>query len=460
MVHLFRQGGFNIAVDGCSGSVHLVDDLAYDIIGMAETAAKDAVISAMLEKYAGNPDITRAEIENCLGDIERLRGEGKLFSPDQFAPLAEKSREKKAGVVKALCLHVAHACDLTCSYCFAGQGKYSGESALMPYETGKKALDFLIADSGDRKNLEVDFFGGEPLLNFDVVKKLVAYARSREKETGKRFRFTLTTNGMLIDDDVIEFSNREMYNVVLSLDGRKEVHDRFRVDAAGRGSYDVIVPKFRKFVKARQGKNYYIRGTFTHYNPDFTRDVEQMLELGFRRISMEPVVAKPGDPVALTAEDLKTVLSEYEKLAEMILDSREKGDPFEFYHYNVDLSGGPCIYKRISGCGSGGEYLAVTPAGDLYPCHRFAGDEAFKIGNIYDGITNTRLRDVFASRTVYSQPECSRCWAKFYCAGGCAAAAYEASGSVNGIYPAGCEMFRRRMECAIYIRAASGGNTP
>ena len=449
MIHSYKLGGYNIVLDVCSGAVHVVDDAAYDMIALFETADKADVIRQIADKYKDNPDVTPAELEDCYAQIASLRDSGKLFSPDTFEPMAGTLKARTSGVVKALCLHVSHACNLTCAYCFAGQGKFHGERALMSYEVGKQALDFLVANSGTRRNLEVDFFGGEPLLNWDVVKRLVAYARSIEKEHGKNFRFTLTTNGMLIDDDVIDFANREMSNVVLSLDGRKEIHDRYRVDAAGRGSWDVIVPKFQKLVAARGGKNYYMRGTFTHANPDFLRDIETMLDLGFTELSMEPVVCAADDPSALTEADLPVVLRQYEELAELMIRRRKAGKPFTFYHYMIDLTGGPCIYKRISGCGSGTEYMAVTPAGELYPCHQFVGEEAFKLGDIWHGVTNTAVRDDFAACNVYARPACRDCWARLYCSGGCAANAYHATGSVRGVYEYGCELFRKRMECAI-----------
>ena len=368
--------------------------------------------------------------------------------------MAGELKAKTSGVIKALCLHIAHTCNLNCSYCFASQGKYHGERALMSFEVGKRALDFLIENSGTRRNLEVDFFGGEPLMNFDVVKKLVEYARSIEKEKGKNFRFTLTTNGVLVDDDVIDFANKEMSNVVLSLDGRKEVHDRYRVDYQGRGSYDTIVPKFQKFVKARGGKNYYMRGTFTHANPDFLEDIKTMLNLGFTELSMEPVVAAEGDEAALTEEDKPVVMKQYEELAELMLKRDKEGKPFTFYHYMIDLAGGPCIYKRISGCGSGTEYMAVTPWGDLYPCHQFVGDEKFKLGDIWHGVENKEIQNEFASCNVYARSECRDCWARLYCSGGCAANAYHATGSVKGVYKYGCDLFKKRMECAIAVAVA------
>ena len=454
MIHQYKLGGYNIVLDVCSGSVHVVDDVAYDMISLFEGSDRETVISAAAEKYAGREGITRRDLEECYDQVAALRDAGQLFTPDTFEPMAGSLKEKTAGVVKALCLHVAHTCNLNCAYCFASQGKYHGERAVMSFEVGKQALDFLIANSGTRRNLEVDFFGGEPLMNFQVVKDLVAYARSIEKEHHKNFRFTLTTNGLLIDEDVIDFANREMSNVVLSLDGRKEIHDRYRVDYAGNGSWERIVPKFQKLVAARGGKNYYMRGTFTHANPDFLQDIQQMLDLGFTELSMEPVVCAPGDPSALTEEDFPVVCAQYEQLAELMLRRDKEGRPFTFYHYMLDLSGGPCIYKRISGCGSGTEYMAVTPWGDLYPCHQFVGDEKFKLGNIWDGVTNTERRAEFAACNVYAHPECRDCWARLYCSGGCAANAYHATGAITGIYEYGCRLFRKRMECAIMVAAA------
>ena len=454
MVHQYQLGGYNIVLDICSGSIHVVDEVAYDIIALYQTQSRDEILATMNKKYAAREDITPADIEECYDQVTSLKKSGRLFSPDTFEGMAGRLKEKTSGVIKALCLHVAHTCNLNCSYCFASQGKYHGDRAVMSFEVGKQALDFLVANSGTRRNLEVDFFGGEPLMNFDVVKQLVAYARSIEKEKGKNFRFTLTTNGMLVDDDVIDFANRECHNVVLSLDGRKEVHDRYRVDYAGRGSWEQIVPKFQKFVKERGGKGYYMRGTFTHANPDFLKDIQTMLDLGFNELSMEPVVSAPGDPAELTQEDLPIVLEQYEKLAELMLERDREGRPFTFYHYMIDLTGGPCIYKRISGCGSGTEYMAVTPWGDLYPCHQFVGEEKFKLGDIWNGVTNKETQCDFANCNVYARPDCRDCWAKLYCSGGCAANAYHSTGSVTGVYKYGCELFRKRMECAIMVEIA------
>ncbi len=454
MVHQYKLNGFNIVLDTCSGSVHVVDEVAYDIIEMYKDYQPEVIVSQLLEKYADRPDVTSDELYLCIDDVRTLEQQGKLFTPDSFADLAGTFKERSGNVIKALCLHVAHTCNLNCSYCFASQGRYHGDRALMSFEVGKQALDFVMDNAGSRNNLEVDFFGGEPLMNWDVVKQLVAYARSVEKGRGKNFRFTLTTNGMLIDDDVIEFANKEMTNVVLSLDGRKEINDRTRVDYAGNGSYDRIVPKFQKLVKARNGKEYYMRGTFTHANPDFTKDVFHMADLGFTELSMEPVVCSPDDPSALTAEDLEIVKEHYEILANEMLKREKEGRGFTFYHYMLDLTNGPCIYKRISGCGSGTEYMAVTPWGDLYPCHQFVGEESYKLGDVWNGVTNDELRDEFRSCNAYAREECKDCWAKLYCSGGCAANAYHATGSIKGVYEAGCELFRKRIECAIMIKVA------
>ncbi len=454
MVHQYKLGGWNIVLDTCSGSVHVVDEAAYDIIALYKEKPREEILREILEKYACRPEITPAEVEACLDAVGELEKAGKLFTPDAFAPMAGDFKARSGNVVKALCLHVAHTCNLNCSYCFASQGKFHGERALMPFEVGKRALDFLMENSGSRRNLEVDFFGGEPLMNWDVVKRLVAYARSVEKERGKNFRFTLTTNGMLIDEDVIQFANREMHNVVLSLDGRQEVHDRFRVDYQGQGSFNQIVPKFQKLVQARGNRNYYMRGTFTHWNPDFLQDIEAMLDLGFTELSMEPVVCAPEDPAALTEEDKGIVMEQYEKLAQKMLERKKAGKPFTFYHYMIDLESGPCIYKRISGCGSGTEYMAVTPWGDLYPCHQFVGEEKFRLGSVFEGVANPGVQEEFRRCNVYARPDCADCWAKLYCAGGCAANAYHATGSISGTYQYGCDLFRKRMECAIMLKAA------
>ena len=453
MVHQYKLNGYNIVLDTASGSVHTVDEVAYDIIEMYKTHTPEQIVATILERYSHLDDVNEAEILECIDDIASLEAAGKLFSVDEYESLA-CNYKNNSKVIKALCLHVAHTCNLNCSYCFASQGKYQGDRALMSFEVGKRAFDFLIEHSGTRHNLEVDFFGGEPLMNWDVVKQLVAYARSIEKEHNKNFRFTLTTNGILIDDEVIDFLNKEMSNVVLSLDGRKEVNDHFRRDYAGNGSYDKIVPKFQKLVQAREGKNYYVRGTFTHNNVDFTNDLFHMADLGFTELSMEPVVCPPDDPYALTEEDMPKIFEQYEILAKEMLKRKKEGRPFTFYHYMLDLKNGPCIYKRITGCGSGTEYMAVTPWGELFPCHQFVGDPKYSLGNIYDGITNTEIQDGFRSCNAYAREECKDCWARLYCSGGCAANSYHATGSINGVYKYGCELFKKRIECAVMMQVA------
>ena len=459
MIHCYQLNGYNIVLDVYSGSVHVVDDLAYDVISMYEGHSAGEIVAAMLEKYSGQPEVTEGEIRAVLESVEDLKAKGKLFAPDAYEHLAFDFKARNT-VIKALCLHVAHTCNLTCEYCFASQGKYQGERALMSFEVGKQALDFLIAHSGSRRNLEVDFFGGEPLMNWDVVKRLVAYGREQEKIHNKKFRFTLTTNGMLIDDDVIEFANKEMHNVVLSLDGRKEVHDSLRKTASGKGSYDIIVPKFQKLVESRGGKGYYVRGTFTHNNVEFTKDLLHMADLGFTELSMEPVVCGPDEPYALTEADKPILFEQYELLAKEMIRRKKAGNGFTFYHYMIDLKAGPCVYKRISGCGSGTEYLAVTPWGELYPCHQFVGDPKYSMGDVWQGVTNTALRDEFKQCNAYARPGCRDCWARMYCSGGCAANAYHATGSIKGVYEYGCALFRKRIECAIMMEIANAGLEP
>ncbi len=453
MVHQYKLNGYNIVLDTASGSVHTVDEVAYDIIGMYSDTDREEIISRILERYGDMPDVNREEVEACLEDIDSLVAAGKLFSEDKYESLAYNYKNNSR-VIKALCLHVAHTCNLNCSYCFASQGKYHGDRALMSLEVGKRAFDFLIENSGTRRNLEVDFFGGEPALNFEVIKELVAYAREIEGKHNKNFRFTYTTNGMVLTDEMIEFLNKEMHNVVLSLDGRKEVNDRFRRDYSGKGSYDTIVPNFQRLVESRGGKGYYVRGTFTHNNVDFTNDLFHMADLGFTELSMEPVVCPADDPLALTDEDLPKLFEQYEILATEMIKRKKEGRPFTFYHYILDLKHGPCIYKRITGCGSGTEYMAVTPWGELYPCHQFVGDQRYSLGNIFDGVTNTEVQDEFRSCNSYSRPECRDCWARLYCSGGCAANAYHATGSIGGVYKYGCELFKKRIECAVMVQVA------
>lgn len=450
MIHQFSLDGTYITLDVYSNAVHITDAVSQRAIALYETGGREAVKAQLLREFAHLPEADAAGVDVLLDEIDALRGQGSLYT--QEGVLGEfKQMKKKTDIVKALCLHVAHTCNLTCSYCFAAQGHFHGDRALMRYEVGKRALDFLIENSGSRRHLEVDFFGGEPLMNWDVVKRLVAYGRELEKTTGKVFRFTLTTNGVLLDDEVMDFCNREMQNVVLSLDGRPEVHDRFRVDAKGRGSYAQVVEKFRAFAQKRGNRGYYMRGTFTRHNLDFVNDVLHMADLGFTELSMEPVVADLSDPAAIRREDLPQVFAQYELLAKTMNERRKEGRPFSFYHFILDLEHGPCVYKRVSGCGSGTEYMAVTPWGELFPCHQFVGDAHTSLGDIWQGVTNRALQEEFAKTNVFSHSACQDCWAKLYCAGGCAANNMHYGEGQNGVYGMGCDIFRKRMECAIWL---------
>ena len=453
MVHQYQLNGYNIVLDTCSGSVHVVDDVAYDVIALYADHTPDEIVSAMMEKYGDRPDVTEEDLRQCIEDVTALKEAGKLWSPDVYEDMAFDFKNRNT-VVKALCLHVAHTCNLNCSYCFASQGRYEGERALMSFEVGKRAMDFLIENSGTRRNLEVDFFGGEPLMNFDMVKKLVAYCREQEKIHNKNFRFTLTTNGVLLNDEVQEFVNKEMSNVVLSIDGRKEVHDYMRPFRNGRGSYDLVLPKFEKLAESRNQEKYYVRGTFTRNNKDFSNDVLHLADLGFKQISVEPVVAQPTDDYAIREEDLPILKEEYDKLAVEMIKRKKEGKAFNFFHFMIDLQGGPCVAKRLSGCGSGTEYLAVTPWGDLYPCHQFVGNEKFLMGNVDTGVVRDDIRDEFKCCNVYAKDKCKKCFAKFYCSGGCAANSYNFHGNINDAYDIGCELQRKRIECAIMLKAA------
>lgn len=452
MIHQYKNNGYNIVLDVNSGSIHVVDDVAYDVIELYETADKNVITQKICEKYK-NEHITEEDMQELYHDLEELREAGTLFSEDTYQEGVIDFKQRQT-VVKALCLHIAHACNLSCRYCFAGEGEYSGDRSLMSLEVGKKALDFLVANSGTRKNLEVDFFGGEPLLNFDVVKQLVAYGRELEKVHDKHFRFTLTTNGVLLDDDIIDFANREMDNIVLSIDGRKEVHDHMRPAKDGSGSYDRILDRFKKVAESRGQSRYYVRGTFTHYNLDFVEDVLHLADEGFQQISVEPVVAGPDEPYVIREEDVPIICEGYDRLAKEMLQREKEGRGFHFFHYMIDLTGGPCVYKRLSGCGSGTEYLAVTPWGDLYPCHQFVGKEEFLLGNVEDGIVNIETRDEFKLCNVYAKEECRSCFARFYCSGGCAANAFNMHGDINKPYGLGCELQKKRIECAIMMQVA------
>lgn len=472
MIHQFKNNGYNIVLDVNSGMVHVVDDLAYDIISMYENNTTEAILEAMVEKYT-NPefadkiefDVTKSDdfshkvnelvnqILDVISDVKQLKEDGSLFTEDIYENYIKDFKNHET-VVKALCLHIAHDCNLACKYCFAEEGEYCGDRSLMSYEVGKQALDYLIQNSGSRHNLEVDFFGGEPLMNWQVVKDLVAYGREQEKLHNKKFRFTLTTNGVLLNDEIMEFANKEMSNVVLSIDGRKEVHDAMRPSRNGKGSYDLILPKFMKFAESRHQTNYYVRGTFTNKNLDFFEDVKHLAELGFEQISVEPVVGLPEEPYSLREEDLPGLYEEYDKLAKYMIERKKAGKGFNFFHFMLDLSGGPCVYKRLSGCGSGTEYMAVTPWGDLYPCHQFVGHEEYLLGNVFEGVKRTDICSEFKNCNVYAKEKCKNCFAKFYCSGGCAANSYKFHNNINDTYDIGCDLERKRVECAIMIKAA------
>ena len=467
MIHQYKNSGLNIVMDIESGSVHVVDDIVYDIVHAldamdsvsdfrkvsdGEVKASDfseleGYLKFMLSKYNDE------DIEEAYNEVKELIEEERLFTDDIYKDFVMDFK-KRTTVVKALCLHIAHDCNLACKYCFADEGEYHGKRELMSYEVGKKALDFLVANSGSRTNLEVDFFGGEPLMNFEVVKQLVKYGRSLEEPNNKKFRFTLTTNGVLLDDDILEFANKEMSNLVLSLDGRKEVHDLMRPRRGGQGSYDTVVPKFIKAAESRNQMNYYVRGTYTRNNLDFAKDVIHMADLGFEQISVEPVVADKSESYAIREEDIDTLIKQYDELTAEMIKRKKEGKPFNFFHFMIDLSGGPCVAKRLSGCGSGTEYLAVSPSGELYPCHQFMGMKDFLLGNVDEGVIRTDIRDEFKLCNVYAKEECKKCFSRFYCSGGCAANAYNFTGSINGAYEIGCKLQRKRIECALMIKAA------
>ena len=472
MIHAYKNNGYNIVLDVNSGSVHVVDDVVFDLVPVVEQKLSKwyGTAAAREEDREGDEDFQRLfneivivpeisdkysaeDIGEAISELLELRASEVLYTDDVYENYVDDFQNRET-VVKALCLNIAHDCNLRCKYCFADEGEYHGRRALMSFEVGKAALDFLVANSGDRRNLEVDFFGGEPLMNWEVVKQIVEYGRSIEKEKNKNFRFTITTNGTLLTDEILDYVNKEMGNIVLSIDGRKEVNDFMRPRKGGQGCYDDIVPKFLKVAESRHQLRYFVRGTFTHNNLDFSEDVKHLADLGFKQISVEPVVARPEDWYALKDEDIPKLCDEYDKLARFYLERQEEGRGFNFFHFNIDLEGGPCVAKRLSGCGSGCEYLGVTPWGDLYPCHQFVGNEDFIMGNVYDGITRKDIQEMFKKSNVYSRPECENCFARYYCSGGCAANAYNFNGDINTTYKHGCELQKKRIECAIMIKAA------
>ena len=447
MIHQYKNNGFNIVLDVNSGMIHIVDDIAYDIIGLFEEKKQEEIISKLKGTYQ------ETDIIDTINEIRALKEDGRLFTEDIYEEYIEEVKSRKT-VVKALCIHIAHDCNLACRYCFAEEGEYKGKRELMSLEVGKKAIDFLIENSGSRRNLEVDFFGGEPLMNWQVVKDIVAYGRSLEEANNKNFRFTLTTNGVLLDEEIMDFANKEMSNVVLSLDGRKEVNDSNRPFRNGLGSYDIIVPKYKEFVEKRGDRDYFVRGTFTRKNLDFSQDIIHFADLGFKQMSIEPVVGAEEEEYSLKREDLPKIFEEYDSLSKEFISRQKQGNPFNFFHFMIDLEQGPCVSKRLSGCGSGTEYLSVVPNGDLYPCHQFAGEKDFLMGNVFEGIKRKDIQDEFRNVNVYSKEECKKCFAKFYCSGGCAANSYNFKGNINDTYDIGCEMHRKRVECSIMIKAA------
>lgn len=448
LIHQYRNNGYNIVLDVNSGCIHVVDEVVYGVVALLDQGKSEEEIQQSL-----GGEFSQEDIRTALEECEELRRNGMLFTEDVYkAAIQEFTRHET--VVKALCLHIAHDCNLACRYCFAEEGEYHGHRELMSYEVGKQALDFLIANSGTRRNLEVDFFGGEPLMNWKVVKDLVRYGREQEKIHNKNFRFTLTTNGVSLNDEIMEFCNREMANVVLSIDGRKEIHDYMRPFPKGVGSYDLILPKFQKFAESRNQEKYYVRGTFTRHNLDFAEDVLHLADLGFQQISVEPVVAPAEADYSLREEDLPRIYKEYDKLAREMIVREKEGRGFQFFHFMIDLTGGPCVYKRLSGCGSGTEYLAVTPWGDLYPCHQFVGEEKFKMGDVFQGVQAPEIREEFSHCNVYTKKKCQDCFARFYCSGGCAANSYNFHGTIQDAYDIGCELQRKRVECAIMLKAA------
>ena len=447
MIHKYKLNGFNIVLDVNSGGVHLVDDMTYDLLDLIEppfeAECPQQVLDKLTDKYPAD------EISTCYDEIVELYNDKILFSEDDYEKYAKYS---VASPVKAMCLNIAHDCQLRCKYCFASTGDFGKGRKLMSLETGKHAIDFLLENSGDRPNLELDFFGGEPLMNFNVVKQIVEYARSREKEYNKKFRFTITTNGLLLDDDKIDFINKEMSNVVLSIDGRKEVNDYFRVLPNGQGCYDMIIPKYKKLVEGRGDKEYYVRGTFTNRNKDFSNDVFALYEAGFDQISVEPVVGD-SDEYALVMDDLPEIFKEYERLADRIIENEKNGKKFNFFHFMIDLDQGPCAIKRLRGCGCGNDYVAVTPDGDIFPCHQFVGIDEYKMGNIDEGTFDQEMKKDFAAAHVYSKPDCRECWAKFYCSGGCNANNYQYEGDIRKAHKISCELEKKRLECAIMLKA-------
>lgn len=447
-IHKFKQGDKYFVLDVNTGAVHIVDELVYDILDDDKLKEKADIINELKGKY------DEEEIAEAYDEIQELVKEEVLYSPDQYEEIAQSSMDDR-DYIKAVCLNIIHGCNLRCKYCFADEGEYHGNKGVMSVETAKKAIDYVVKRSGPRKNIEIDLFGGEPTLIMDTIKEIIKYARENEAKWNKNIRFTMTTNATLLNDEIMEFMDKEMGNIILSLDGRKEVNDRVRIKPDGSGSYDDILPNIKKMISKRtKGKTYYVRGTFTRDNVDFYEDVVSMLNEGFREISIEPVVLEEGHPLAIREEDLPEIFANYDKLYnEMAKRKREGKDEFTFYHFNIDLQGGPCVYKRISGCGSGFEYVAITPQGDVYPCHQFVGKEEYKLGSIFDDTYDAELGKKFKKANIYNKPKCRECWARFYCSGGCQANNVNFNGDMNIPYEIGCKMQKKRIECAIALKA-------
>ena len=448
LIHKFKQGGNFIILDVNTGAVHLVDELVYDILDDDKIKSMKEVLEELKDKYS------EAEIVEAYKEIQELAEEGVIYSKDQYEEIAHSSMEDR-DYIKAICLNIIHGCNLRCKYCFADEGEYHGNKGVMTIDTAKKAIDYVIKRSGPRKNIEIDLFGGEPTMIMDTIKEIIKYARDNEEKWNKNIRFTMTTNATLLNDDMMEFMDKEMGNIILSLDGRKEVNDNVRIKVDGSGSYEDILPNIKKMISKRtKGKTFFVRGTFTRQNTDFYEDVVSMLNEGFKEISIEPVVLEDGHPLSLREEDLPTIFDNYDKLYdEMAKRKREKNGEFTFYHFNIDLQGGPCVYKRISGCGAGFEYVAITPQGDVYPCHQFVGKEEYKLGTVYDDTFNSELSKEFKMSHIYNKPKCKDCWAKFYCSGGCQANNVNFNGDMKIPYEIGCKMQKKRIECAIALKA-------
>lgn len=444
-IHKYRMFDKNIVIDVNSGAIHVVDDVVYDCLDYYETKSKEEIVEILLDKHS------RESILEALEEIEYLVKENMLFTEDFYKEIV--LNDKSPSYIKAMCLNVAHDCNLKCKYCFASEGSYEGKRSLMSAEVGKKAIDFVIKNSGYRHNIEIDLFGGEPLMNFDAVKEIIEYAKEQEKIHNKNIRFTITTNATLLNDEIMEYIDKNMGNVILSIDGRREVNDNIRIRYDGSGTFDTILPKIKKMVEKRdKNKQYYVRGTFTHENIDFYNDVVFLADQGFNEISIEPVVLEDENPLAIKKEDLPVIFEQYEKIAKELIERKKAGKAFKFYHFNIDINGGPCVYKRVSGCGAGYEYVAVTPEGDIYPCHQFVGKEEFKLGNVFDGRIDEKLSNEFKNAHIYNKPKCMNCWARFYCSGGCQANNYSFNGNIHEPYDLGCEMMKKRIECAIAVK--------